>query len=305
MGSQSFTLDKVLPLKALMALLIVADHLTFHVEDGWIQPFRELGAPIVSVFFFMSGYGLAQSYAAKGKDYLATFFSKRIWKVVLPAILSLLFFYLLTWNPARDFLGEWRDCILYGSPVLPYSWFVAVIVFLYVIFFLTYKYVPGRYRLAVLTILTAALSIIFVLVGYDRCWWVCNLAFPAGAIYRNVEGQIRGHVLLSLIVCLVGTMAFLLPGIPYLYPLCYVFIPTMAVLLATVIPIEKISIAPIAFIGGIAYEVYLCQGISMQVLSRLISNEILFILAVYAMTILLAWIVHILADAILKHTRKG
>lgn len=52
--SFSFGKDKMVVLKAALTLLIVADHLTFHVDAAWLFPFRKIGAPIVAVFLFIS-----------------------------------------------------------------------------------------------------------------------------------------------------------------------------------------------------------------------------------------------------------
>ena len=74
----SFDKDKLILVKALMALLIVADHLNFFLDLGWLRPARELGAPIVSMFFFISGFGLVRSYQGQGPAYLKSFIGKKL-----------------------------------------------------------------------------------------------------------------------------------------------------------------------------------------------------------------------------------
>ena len=138
----------MLPLKAVMAVLLVADHLTFHVDAGWLRPFREIGAPIVSIFFFISGFGLMRSYSTRGASYLDGFFRKRIWKVLLPALVALALFYIFDWNWSRDFIGEFRDLFTKGQPILPYSWFVVAIILFYVSFWLIFRYLPEKLHLA-------------------------------------------------------------------------------------------------------------------------------------------------------------
>ena len=130
----SFDKDKLILVKALMALLIVADHLNFFLDLGWLKPARELGAPIVSVFFFISGFGLVRSWQNKGPQYLKNFLLSKFLRIVLPALLALAAYYLLLWNPGRNYLSGWKNLALYGTPILPFSWFAEAIVF----FYLTY-----------------------------------------------------------------------------------------------------------------------------------------------------------------------
>ena len=68
-----FGRGKVFPLKGILAVLIVLHHLTYEIKSPLLQPFHSWGAPIVSVFFFISGYGLMTSYKNKGKHYLSGF----------------------------------------------------------------------------------------------------------------------------------------------------------------------------------------------------------------------------------------
>ena len=73
----TFNKEHVLTLKGVMAISIVAFHL-FYQTDDWLFMFSSWGAPIVSMFYFISGYGLALNYRAKGNEYLSHFFKHRI-----------------------------------------------------------------------------------------------------------------------------------------------------------------------------------------------------------------------------------
>ena len=136
----SFDKDKLILVKALMALLIVADHLNFFLDLPWLKPARELGAPIVSVFFFISGFGLVRSYQSKGSAYLTSFPGRKFLRIVLPAVLALICYYLLLWNPERNYLDDWKNLVLYGTPILPFSWFAEAIVFFYLIYYFSFRF---------------------------------------------------------------------------------------------------------------------------------------------------------------------
>ncbi|MBR6246940.1 MAG: acyltransferase family protein [Bacteroidales bacterium] len=297
----SFDKDKLILVKALMALLIVADHLNFFLDLGWLRPARELGAPIVSMFFFISGFGLVRSYQGKGPAYLKSFLGKKFLRIVLPALLALACYYLLLWNPGRDYPGDWKNLVLYGTPILPFSWFAEAIVFFYLIYYLSFRFLPGKWKAAGLLAGTLAWMAATILAGYDWCWWICSLSFPAGALFAWKEKEIyafceerpyRYYALLGVLS--IVFLVLYLPRNPYLWTLCYILIPTIVALLVARLPIGRLHGPVITFICGISYEIYLCHGIPMELFrDRLpIDSGLLFIIAVYALTVLLAFAVH-------------
>lgn len=91
-------MEVTLPLRGVLAMGIVIHHISLRVVDAipggmWIFPqFQFWGAPIVAVFFFLSGYGLMVSLITKGENYLDGFLKKRLLKIVLPLVLCSLGF---------------------------------------------------------------------------------------------------------------------------------------------------------------------------------------------------------------------
>lgn len=303
----SFDKDKLILVKALMALLIVADHLNFFLDVAWLKPARELGAPIVSIFFFISGFGLVRSYQSKGAAYLKSFLRKKFLRIVLPAVLALICYYGLVWNPGRNYLEEWKNLVLLGTPVLPFSWFAEAIVFFYLIYYCSFRFLKGKWKGAGLLAGTLVWMAVTILAGYDWCWWICSLSFPSGAFFAYKEKEIyafceakpyRYYALLGGLA--IVFLALYLPRNPYLWTLCYILIPMIVALLVARLPIGRLHGPVIMFISGISYEIYLCHGIPMELFTeRLpIQSTLLFIAAVYAATILLAFVVHWLSTLI-------
>lgn len=301
----SFDKKKMIPLKAVMALLIVADHLTFYMDAWWLRPFRELGAPIVSMFFFISGYGLSKSYAAKGKAYLDSFFRRRIWKVILPALIALVFYYILLWDPARPYGVEWRNLILHGVPVLPHSWFVVAIVAFYLGFYVSYNFLPDRWKIWGVLSGTLVWMAVTLLAGYDWCWWISSLAFPTGLFFARYEQHIYAfcercprNYLLLVGALILAFLALYLTRNEYIWTLCYVLIPLIVALIIARLPLERMNWRWLAFIAGISYEIYLCQGIPMMFFQQkvVIQQPVLYVVTVYLTVIVLASIVHYLSQ---------
>jgi peptidoglycan/LPS O-acetylase OafA/YrhL len=303
----TFSKGKMMPLKALMAILIVADHLTFFSDSSWLKPFREMGAPIVSVFLFISGYGLSKSFEEKGKMYLESFFKKRFLKVLLPLLVALACYWVLLAIPGRSFLHELAVMLQTGKPILPFSWFAPVILFFYLVFYLTCRFFQPKCKNLCLTVSAFLLIILTIWAGYDRCWWICSLSFPAGAIFADYEKRVYAYCdrgllqfLVALVIPSILFIAIYLTGNPYLWTLCYVCIPVIVALLLARFPLERLSGRVIAFLSMISYEIYLCQGIPMELFRGKwwIASDIVFVFVVYAATILTAYLVHMVSMVI-------
>lgn len=297
----TFSKEKMIPLKAVMALLIVADHLTFFLDSLWLKPFRELGAPIVSVFLFISGYGLSKSFQAKGQAYLDSFFKKRILKVFLPLIVALALYWIVVAIPGRSFWSELWTMVLKGTPILPFSWFAPVIIYFYLAFYVVFRFVSPRWRNTGLVLPALLLMGLVILAGYDRCWWICSFSLPTGAVFATEDQRIfriceksLGHYLSVILVPSILFIILYLSGNPYMWTLCYICIPLIVALLVARIPIDRLNGSVLAFLSMISYEIYLCQGIAMELFrgKMWIESDGLFILAVYAVTILVAFLVH-------------
>jgi hypothetical protein len=85
--SYSFSISSTNILKAILSVILILVHSNMYIESPFLLQFKALGAPIVSIFLFISGYGLINSYISKGEKYFDAFFTKRIWHILKPFIL--------------------------------------------------------------------------------------------------------------------------------------------------------------------------------------------------------------------------
>ncbi len=141
-------------------------------ESGVLTPFVNAGAYFVAVFFFCSGYGLIKSFDSK-KDYLKGFIKKRIIKsIVVPfyvdAILYGLFYFLVKIHFER---AQWVTNLLGITMMNVYAWFPIVLSLLYLVFFLSFRFVKNRKACFVI------IGVFTVLMGVGACinghmaWW--------------------------------------------------------------------------------------------------------------------------------------
>jgi peptidoglycan/LPS O-acetylase OafA/YrhL len=77
-----FDLNHTIGLRGILAILIMFHHCSTKVNLPWMHYFENIGPLVVSVFFFISGYGVCKSYLKKGDAYLNGFLHKRLSKVL-------------------------------------------------------------------------------------------------------------------------------------------------------------------------------------------------------------------------------
>ncbi|MBO4926867.1 MAG: acyltransferase [Clostridiales bacterium] len=138
-----------------------------------LTPFVNAGAFFVAIFFFCSGYGLLRSLDTK-ENYLKGFIKNRIVKsLMLPfyvnVILYAIYQYFLVrvkW-PAAQWICNFSGLTMMNA----YAWFPIVLAFLYLFFYLIFRFVKVR---PIAFILMAA---VIIVMGIGFCynghfaWW--------------------------------------------------------------------------------------------------------------------------------------
>ncbi len=201
--------------KYLAALAVVNGHMfLFGPYKSGLTPFMNLGACCVALFFFFSGYGLTHSLKEKGNQYLRTFFSRRLCKIILPLFIA----YAITLPVYGIIKGpiDWNlvwSTLSYGGPYLKYSWFVTEIIAVYILFYASMSLGLGYIgKLFVLTILVFILmSALFYL--HQPLWYIISLpGFVVGLWFQHYESRLcygRSQAALIIFVLVAGVLWFL------------------------------------------------------------------------------------------------
>ena len=133
-------------LKGVAIIAIVVFHILWRFD---ISPLLNLwGAPFVTVFLVLSGYGLEESFRRNGLD---SFWLKRLTKVVLPFVFFVCaynylfpFFPLGDKFPAEEAMHRCLDELIYSGPKF---WFVFFILKCYAVYWIGTRFLSGRLRL--------------------------------------------------------------------------------------------------------------------------------------------------------------
>ena len=201
--------------KALRLVLIVAIFI-FHagIHMGFLTP--DLGHVCVSVFFFLTGYGLEYSLANK-PDYARSFLHRRVLGLMIQywIIMTVLAAFVFTIHRSWDqFLVEFTAT--FGVPL----WYITELVAFYIVFYLS-MFISNR-RKALLLIAAGTLFVMFVLWYHfnSDLYYRSGLCFVLGVAWYTCRGSFSkmNRGLISALLFLLITPLLLLndryPSVP-------------------------------------------------------------------------------------------
>lgn len=260
--SHKFTKESSIPLRGLLALLVVVGHLEVIFPYDW-HHFA------VSVFLFMSGYGTMKSFSERSgytKGYVL-----RVTRKLLMPMMIVMAFVLACAIFKSD--GSWRFLLagyIHGQTMLcPHSWYIILSYWLSLSFLLATLRYCNR-RLVVSMFAAAIATFVFLKYGlkWSVHWWLSVLVYPVGMIVAYNERKIneiffksKSPLLLLqiLLLCILGCLAKTLDGNWWSIALQILFAFSVYVC-SVLMPIPEKAI-PLTWIGGFSLELYLVHGV--------------------------------------------
>ena len=292
------TQSKSMAARGVLALMIVFHHYGTELSLPPTQLFYPIGAMAVGVFFLMSGYGLSYSYAHRGDDYLRHFLRKRLLKIIFPFSLAI-----LAWQV--------EEMCLYGSENLPhrwsmlaqgltrgwlpFSWYVWVALYYYLVFYLVYRFIhsPRLRWVALFVGWGLQVTWVNVVLHWDDYWYISSHLFVLGMLYQRFEPQlqrINAFVWMML-------MAVLAQLIRIDWHSSEVFFNTaFALLFVCGITLVDVRSKVLHFLGTISYEVYLTQGFGLFALKETALPVALKALFALIFNVVLAYGLHLVVE---------
>lgn len=307
MGVQ-FSKQATVPLRGLLAIGIVLHHLSLRLVEAspdcqwiWLQ-FSFWGAPIVAVFFFLSGYGLMVSLITKGQKYLDGFLKKRLLKIVLPLVLCSIVFEatsITLWGgQIADFRKDW--------PFLPNCWFCVTIIIYYFAFYITallFKSSPIKVAYS-MWLFSFVYVFLFKVMDFCNWWYQMVLSINIGMTLAYYETAIR-NVLYKYKRTIV-LLLFLLTFLSAYWASCsetddFPVGMTGLSLVVGLLIYSSLCFRPIksnrllTFFGKHSFEIYLIHGAVISVLFGMAYTYIprwwhIFTILTFLATFFFAWI---------------
>ena len=145
-------------LKGLLAIGIVLHHLSQWISSGeTFSNFQYMGTYIVSIFFFLSGYGLYIQTKVK-PDYLTNFFRKRLLKILIPFVFisGIYLIYRMAYLKEIINLNFFYNLFLKNTTIIYNGWFVNIIILTYIFFYISFKFIKNA---------TVAITVNFIFIA--------------------------------------------------------------------------------------------------------------------------------------------
>ena len=263
----------------------------------------------------------------KKENYLKDFLNKRIMKIVIPNIIAIIFtilVYLLTGQltPRKIF-----NSLVEGEPVVRFSWYMLAIISLYVVFYLSAKFLKKKKMINIAVFGGTILYCIVVnnILGFNN-WWVNScFAFFIGIYWASYKEKyaitlkdknkiIRYAIMLSIILFAIIGIQFFTSGYAIMdiindtdladdimrepIPVINMNIICIALLFVLFTILEKMRLNDkvFTFLGNISFEIYLYHGLVMYLLRNpcfYCRIDYLYVILVIGLSIILAKLMNI------------
>ena len=175
------------------AVFVVLHHLVQRAGGanvGILAVLEDFGVGFVGVFFFFSGFGLFESVCHK-EGYLKDFLKKRLPVVLVPAYNVILIFVVYELFRSKRIDAKQTIAWLTGWKLInPQMWYIVEIVFLYLIFYMIFRFIKNRgIGIALLFVLSGLMIAISLSLCHGDSWfqgeWWYNttLLFPIGVLF--------------------------------------------------------------------------------------------------------------------------
>ena len=311
-----FNKDYTLPIRGICALLVVTGHLENYLMGSmtgkvlgniYILHIFHWSSPAVSVFFFLSGYGLYKKLEKKPIQNFS-WISASLIKVGLSLLIFCTVYIVTYYILDKDgCIALLEKAIFKGTiEILPHSWYMYVLLLLYFIFWLCFRVFKNYKAIIVLCICVLLYSLLIYLDGKQHLdmglWTKAIWSFPLGVIVCSRESQIKLYVKEHFKIVYVSIPCFIilvasivsLTNIHTIKVLIYhyMFVNVLGFLvyiMCIYLDLENNKIRSFAaYLGSISMEIYLTQGIFQQGLLSFIDNKYLYVILNYLLIILFA-----------------
>ncbi|MCR5565505.1 MAG: acyltransferase family protein [Clostridiales bacterium] len=306
--------------RGFFALVVVLHHLSQKAAEGVFFPvFLHAGSLAVSFFFFLSGYGLQKSFMAKPEIYRKNYLKKRIPAVLIPYVVFVFIYWLVNAVVGKRYsISDICIGFVNGSPIVSYSWYIIVILVFYLFFGLFMFLCRKKPKMTVLY--GCAWYIVWVLFCYKtdyNIWWYSTAhLLLLGMIWATYEIQInriikKHYVFLALVswigfILLFALQDIIIPLLPHQFiaTLLWQFLLSLLFVCGVLFLFRKMIIGNqiLGFLGGISLEIYLVHGLYIQIIQ--IQNAFVWCLSVISLSLVTAYLLHIVLSYVLKKYRN-
>lgn len=296
-------------------MLIISHHLGQRTDIFPLSNVTaEIGSQIVAVFFFISGYGLCLSYMSKREAYLEVFLKKRLGKL-LPKFITLTLGMVIFYDFFRDYDLNQQiiDFSIQGITPLPHSWFIYVIIYVYLSFYICSLFVKNPLSLGIAFTVSTLIFVLIVnkIIHFPKYWFITvicvNLGYFIAYYEKKITKILNSHKVLSY--SSLGAI-LLLSFIGLMRTQTYIFEEfwLISVAISVYVIVRTLGFLQwkwLCQIGIISLEIYLIHGIPLLIGKYIGLDNFLLWLFTYGLSIPCALLLNHIFDLIEKWINRA
>ena len=291
--------DSTLQVKGFFIILVCLSHIRGVLPLDSIDPLFNriivaIGQLMVTMFFFYSGFGVAESFSSK-PHYGDHFFKNRILKTLVHFDIAVIIYIIISLILQKPYPSYVYLTSLFGWDAIGNSnWYIFSILCLYLAALFGYKISGKANNLFILFTfgLTVLYIIVMVLLKKPSFWYNTVLCFPLGMFFSLHRSRIEKFLFRKLhyIIALSLLSVLFLFLFSHQSELSYFFFS--CVFCAITIMLTMIlnnSNKTLLWLGKYLFEIYILQRIPMNILSHFgMLNPVLFTIITITCTVVLA-----------------
>lgn len=251
------------------------------------------------------------SLLCKGEKYWESFFAKRYSKLLPPVLISIFVFQTML---ALIGHSEFYDLLDYAKQgnigkLLPNSWYVWVLLVLYVVFFVAFYHArSGLISNFIVFTFVSIYSFWTIKLGWTSQWYVSTYAFIAGLTFAKFEKRIQEIFTNHPLILIWSSMfvVYILNYVKHYFPYCSAPDILISQITHALFPLLIVFIIYslggwnnkiFNFLGKYSYELYVTHGAFIMILNKYIGSYSLA-LGVISLTIIFSYLLHTLCNNI-------
>lgn len=308
------SIDNCGSLRGILAAIIVLHHLSIVIKKGILfMVLSKVGFYAVSIFFFLSGFGLQKSYINK-ENYRDSFIQKRIPNILLPYLMVNVMFWGMHVLFGKVYnIGDFFRAIVEGYPIASHSWYIIVILFFYIVYWLLMLIFKKNY----IGMIFGALAwyvihcCMCMKLGFGKWWYNAAILLIVGMAWGTYEKEITKtisrHYLLVLCCTAILFCIFFVGDLKTegIIGLISEIMTGGCTTILVVMMLMKVNLGNqiTRKLGEISFELYMVQGLMIEGLGHvesIKSNDLLYVVLSFVGTCLLGYIFHCLVKLILS-----
>lgn len=309
-------------IKGIFAILVLFHHLYQEtlIFYGNIlgEALQCLGYLSVAMFFFISGYGLNESYKKSGKKYLSHFLRNRV--LPLYAVIILMNFIYLIVKLLLDIpISKYIiiKSFFFGGTIIEKGWYLQTILLFYIFFYAVYSTIKkSKNKIVAIFILICLYIIICKVLKLSSIWYEGVFAWVLGIVFSQYIFKFEKIILHNVKCFAFLLIVFLITMISQIVVkntnivLLIKMISTVvfSLLMVNIVSFVKINYSVTRFLGGLFTEIYVTQGIFLMLFHSnifYINNALWYILSVTICTILFSFLIHPVFDGLMNIVKRG